>query len=72
MNTFWVNTFGVIHVEAESKEHALDLAYEYACQLSEPDLPGRPRLTLLSVEGEDAGIWDAFPDRTAPTHTRAG
>jgi hypothetical protein len=61
MKTYWVNTFGVIHVEADSEEQALDAAHGYACELMETDVPGRPRLTLLSVDGEDAGIWNADP-----------
>ena len=65
MTTFWVNTFGVIHVEAESRDQALDLAHEYACQLTEADVPGRPRLTLLSVDGDDAGIWRVGPGESA-------
>lgn len=66
MTTFWVNTYGVIHVEADSEEQALDLAHEYACELTEPDKPGRPRLTLLSVDGDDAGVWAAAPEQPGP------
>jgi hypothetical protein len=39
------------------REHALDKAHDYALSLIEDDVPGEPRLTLLSAEGEDAGTY---------------
>jgi hypothetical protein len=40
MKTYWVNVFGVIHVEADSEEEALDLAHLHGCNLIEPDAQG--------------------------------
>jgi hypothetical protein len=65
VETYWVNVFGVIHVEADSEHQALDLADTYAEGLQEPDRPGWPRLIGLTSVGEQADVWDDQPNDSA-------
>lgn len=58
--TWWVNAYGVIHVEAGNEEQAKDQAHKFALNMIQPDIPGQPRLTLLSCEGKDAGSYGAI------------
>jgi hypothetical protein len=65
METYWVNTYGVIHVEANSEDEALALAHRYVGAIMEPDRPGQPRLVMLCAEGEQAGVWEAATTTTS-------